>query len=185
VSFCGSDLGLLIEAYREAGNELVESSLTDQSFPHEIAFPISSLYRQYLELNLKQLIYWGNQLIATPHTWNDENSRNAGYPLTHNLNYLFTKGKEILTQLAIEFPSVNFSDLDFAMLQRCIVDYFSVDITEDPFRFTKDKQGNAFFPNGYSVNVYELRETMDRVDVLFFDQVILAISDIRQVQVKN
>src|SRR5205807_2419930 len=99
MSFRGSDLGLLAEAYREAGSKLVELKTRDQSFPYEIVFPISSLYRLSLELNLKQLIGLGNQLLATPLTWRDEKWRKEGYPLTHDLNYLLTKGKEILEHL--------------------------------------------------------------------------------------
>jgi len=182
MSFQGSDLALHIEAYKEAGDRLVESISRDRSFQHELILPISSIYRLYLELSLKQLIFLGNQLLTKPFEWKGESSKIAGFPTNHNLNYLITVCKEVLTQLEVEFRLQNITDLSFKVLETCIRDFFSMDLTVDPFRYPNNKGGKPFLPDKYYVNVYQLKETISRVDVLFFDEALLALSDILQQQ---
>jgi hypothetical protein len=182
MSFQGSDLALHIEVYKEAGDRLVESISRDRSFQRELILPISSIYRLYLELSLKQLIFLGNQLLTKPLEWKDKNSKIAGFPTIHNIDDLSTKCKEILTQLEEESTLQNLSDLRFDVLEKCIRDFFSMDLTVDPFRYPNNKDGKPFLPDKYYVNVYQLKETISRVDVLFFDEALLALSDILQQQ---
>jgi hypothetical protein len=182
MSFQGSDLALHIEAYKEAGDRLVESISRDRSFQRELILPISSIYRLYLELSLKQLNFLGNQLLAKPLDWKDKNSRIAGFPTIHNIDDLSAKCKEILTQLEVESTVQILSDLRFDVLEKCIRDFYSMDLTVDPFRYPNNQGGKPFLPDKYYVNVYQLKETISRVDVLFFDEALLALSDILQQQ---
>jgi hypothetical protein len=188
MSFQRSNLALHTVAYKEAGDRLVDSIIRDRSFQRELILPISSLYRLYVELSLKQLIFLGNQLLIKPLEWKDKVAKLAGYPIIHALKdspgekALLTICKDILTQLAEESTLLNMSDLHFDVLEGCIHDFFGMDFTEDPFRYPNNTKGIPFLPDDYYVNVYQLRETISRVDVLCFDEALLAITDILQKQ---
>jgi hypothetical protein len=188
MSFQRSNLALHTVAYKEAGDRLVDSIIRDRSFQRELILPISSLYRLYVELSLKQLIFLGNQLLIKPLEWKDKVAKLAGYPIIHALKdspgekALLTICKDILTQLAEESTLLNMSDLHFDVLERCIHDFFGMDFTEDPFRYPNNTKGIPFLPDDYYVDVYQLRETISRVDVLCFDEALLAINDILQKQ---
>ena len=188
MSFQRSNLALHTVAYKEAGDRLVDSIIRDRSFQRELILPISSLYRLYVELSLKQLIFLGNQLLIKPLEWKDKVAKLAGYPIIHALKdspgekALLTICKDILTQLAEESTLLNMSDLHFDVLERCIHDFFGMDFTEDPFRYPNNTKGIPFLPDDYYVDVYQLRETISRVDVLCFDEALLAITDILQKQ---
>jgi len=120
--------------------------------------------------------------------WKDKVAKLAGYPIIHALKdspgekALLTICKDILTQLAEESTLLNMSDLHFDVLERCIHDFFGMDFTEDPFRYPNNTKGIPFLPDDYYVDVYQLRETISRVDVLCFDEALLAINDILQKQ---
>jgi len=188
MSFQRSNLALHTVAYKEAGDRLVDSIARDRSFQRELILPISSLYRLYVELSLKQLIFLGNQLLIKPLEWKDKEAKLAGYPISHALKdspgkkALLTIYKDIVTQLAEESTLLNISDLHFDVLERCIHDFFGMDFTEDPFRYPNNTKGIPFLPDDYYVNVYQLRETISRVDVLCFDEALLTITNILQKQ---
>src|SRR5258708_11362214 len=187
-SFQRTNLALHTVAYKEARDRLVDSIERDRSIQRELILPISSLYRLYVELSLKQLIFLGNQLLIKPLEWKDEKAKLAGYPISHALKdspskkALLTIYKDIVTQLAEESTLLNISDLHFDVLERCIHDFFGMDFTEDPFRYPSNTKGIPFLPDDYYVNVYQLSETISRVDVLCFDEALLAITNILQKQ---
>lgn len=188
MSFQRSNLALHTVAYKEAGDRLVDSIARDRSFQRELILPISSLYRLYVELSLKHLIFLGNQLLIKPLEWRDKEAKLAGYPISHALKdspskkALLTIYKDIVIQLAEESTLLNISDLHFDVLERCIHDFFGMDFTEDPFRYPNNTKGIPFLPDDYYVNVYQLSETISRVDVLCFDEALLAITNILQKQ---
>ncbi len=182
MSFQRSNLALHAVAYKEAGDRLVDSIARDRSFQQELILPISSLYRLYVELSLKHFIFLGKQLLIKPL------KRKADYPFIHalkdspNEKGLLTIYKDIMTQLAEESTLLNISDLHFDVLERCIHDFFGMDFTEDPFRYPDNTKGIPFLPDDYYVNVYQLSETISRVDVLCFDEALHAIIKIFQKQ---
>jgi hypothetical protein len=149
MSFKRSEFGVHIVAYKEAGDRLVRDLSNDSSFQRELLLPISSLYRQFIELSLKDLIFIGNQLLDEPLQWSDDRSRQAGFPITHDLKHLLKTWRQVWDKLDGQSALLDMPDLPFDLLEKYIEDFFSGDIVVDPFRYPNDTGGRAFFPERY------------------------------------
>jgi hypothetical protein len=170
-----------IVSYKEAGDRIVESILENRAYENELKLPICHLYCHYVELSLKNLIFLGNQLLSTPIQWSDENSRSAGFPSkTHNLIYLQNKCIEILTQLNAE-SVVMMPDIDMNVLDVCIhklLDISNLDIDSFGYRYPVNTKGEQILPDEYNIDVNDLRDTISRIDTLFFDETMMVLNDL-------
>jgi len=136
------------EGYRKAADVLVEGStetLSDQDF---LVYPISFLYRHYLELRLKGLIMVGSQLVRI----------DQGFPPCHDIQKLWKEARTILEQV---WPSGPKADLD--NVETSIREFAAIDPQSYAFRYPSTKDGKEHLPTLTHINLRNLSEVMGRL----------------------
>lgn len=154
------NLDLYVTGYKEAGDRLVKSTMEDRSHQDALVFPTVFLYRQYIELRLKQLIYKGNQLL----------DMHSSFPKHHHIDKLWQECKSILKLID---PQT--TDQYFDALERCILEFANADPSSTAFRYHIDKKDHPSVPDLRYINVRNLAEVMARIDS-FLDAVYMSIS---------
>ena len=66
LNFMGIDINAYAVGYKRAADFLVERVSQERRHQDTLVYPIAFLYRQYLELRLKELIHNGNMLLDIP-----------------------------------------------------------------------------------------------------------------------
>lgn len=111
--------------YRLAAEHLFEYiAHYRQGLNDTLLLPIAYLWRQYLELQLKQLIDCGRRL------YKDE----GGFPPHHNLRGLWTEARTYLEQYQSGAPETRAAD-------RLIEEFSQIDPGSFDFRYPLDKKG--------------------------------------------
>src|SRR5204863_73884 len=78
--------------YKMAAERLIELAKDEPYKSDYIVFPIIFLYRQYLELRLKQLVLDGSRLLGIP----------ADFPKTHRIDLLWESCKPVLNKIKLD-----------------------------------------------------------------------------------
>ena len=140
---------LYIRGYKEAADALVTSPQTTRGYQDFFIFPVAFLYRQYLELRLKDLINTGNQLF------HDQ----SNHLKTHDLLQLWKTCKPLLILLE---PKIEQEDIDAA--EEAINQFYRVDPTSQAFRYPFLRDGQpAIPPDIRYINLRNLAEIMEKV----------------------
>lgn len=146
-------LSLYAEGYKEAG-DIITKYVTDNRFFQDILiYPIVFLYRHYIELVLKDIIYNGRKLLAeTPEI-----------PTYHDIIQLWHQTKKILKQIESTNNSKDFYAIEEILKQFSIHDPKSI-----TFRYPTDKDGSDNINNLARVNIRNLSEVVDGLHSYFF-----------------
>ncbi len=118
---------------------------------NELVFPIVFLYRQYLELRLKDIIVSSNRLnekspLLPPHLQN------------HEIRKLWKTAKPL-----IKAVSSSVSPEDLTAVEAIVERLYEVDAKGEAFRYPVDKKGRLHLPKLTAVNLGELKDTMQKV----------------------
>ncbi|MBI3861588.1 MAG: hypothetical protein HY290_06805 [Planctomycetia bacterium] len=115
-----ASLAQFAEHYREAAEALIKSAINREVLIDCAVYPAVFLYRQYLELTLKDIIWRTRHL-------EDEG---RGYPKTHKLNNLWAEAKGLLRQhYGADTPK------ELAYLDQCIAEFHEHDPDSMAFRY--------------------------------------------------
>ena len=126
-----------------------------------VVFPTVFLYRQYIELRLKQLLIEGNRLL----------NRSFALPKHHRLDTLWHECKSLLKQIE---PKV--TDQEIAGLEACIIEFHTTDPLSTAFRYHVDTKDNPSLPPELRyINIPNLAKVMAKIDS-FLDAVYMTIS---------
>jgi hypothetical protein len=121
-------LELYVLGYKEAADSLVARVIETGRHQDFLVFPICFLYRQYIELRLKEVIQSGRRMLDEPGT----------FPQHHNIQHLWETAAAILKKVFGEDPEPP----DFLSLPSHVVAEFSnIDPASFAFRYPSDKQG--------------------------------------------
>jgi len=142
---------LYADAYKCAGDLLVERNKGNQKDKDLLIYPVVFLYRQYIELRLKQIIRDGNQLLDIPEK----------FPKHHRIDELWKQCRKILEEEGPRSPS---SDLE--AVEECILQFSEKDPTSMAFRYPTDKNGNPSLPGLRIVNLRNLADVITRIGSL-------------------
>ena len=149
LNYLADDWVLYANGYKQAADTLVEYVRETHSNQDTLVFPIVFLYRQYLELRLKQLIRDGHQLL----------DQSPGFPKRHELDKLWNECRRVLSGLEPAVPSDDLEAVDDAISQ-----FSAVDPTSQVFRYPTDRDGKRSLPvDLLYINLRNLAEVMDRV----------------------
>jgi hypothetical protein len=165
LSFNGLDINAYAIGYKQAADFLVERVSQERRYQDTLVYPIAFLYRQYLELRLKQLIRMGRALLGIPLKKDH---------LHHGLNQLWICCRKILEEV---HPNENANDLDDA--EKNFAEFDHVDPASTAFRYPADKEGNASLKNLTHINLRNLAEAIDKIAVLL-DGAVLEIDILLQ-----
>jgi len=140
-----------ISGYKLAGDVLVKhvkQKKRDQDF---LVYPIGFLYRQYLELRLKDIIKLGIELYAI-----DKEMLKH-----HDILKLWILAKKTLKKA---WPKGDHTDLD--IIEGCIKEYAEADPFSVSFRYSEDKKGNKTLEGISHINLRNLADAIERISSL-------------------
>lgn len=143
------------KGYKDAADFLVQGAVNGSrhfNFQiNELVFPIAFLYRQYLELRLKDIIVLSNRL----------NNKSPRLPFDlqkdHSINKLWSHAKPLIEAVSSNVPRKDLNAVDK------LVKYFAaIDPTGMAFRYPINKKGQFHLPE-LAINLRQLRKTMQKI----------------------
>lgn len=145
------DFWIYASGYKKAADILVDNIMSLASGTRNpidyLVFPIVFLYRQYIELTLKQIIRVGIGLHKQQHP----------FPKHHELDELWWQARAIL-----EKDSSSKEDLD--TVESLIAELAAIDPSSEAFRYPIDKLGRkSIVQEQVLINVRHLKEIMSRL----------------------
>ena len=136
------------ENYKDAADTLIAAAIDGNTYVDSVVYPAVFMYRQYLELTLKDII------SRTRHLEHD----GEGFPKTHRLDALWPTAKRLLqNHYGAESPK------ELGYLDACFNEFAEHDPNSMAFRYPFDKGGNRYLMKLSHVNVRHLRDTMGRI----------------------
>lgn len=149
LNWARDDWTLYILGYRKAAKMLVENVQANPSGQDFIIYPAVFLYRQYLELRLKRLIYDAKDLLGEPST----------NILHHHLDKLWHECSLLLNRVSPEEGKEEMKAVDEIIQQFCEIDPNSM-----AFRYPTDKKDVKSIPNTLKyINFRNLSEVMEKI----------------------
>ena len=151
--------------YRDAADVLVEHVLgrTHGRQNDTFIYPIFFLYRQYLELAIKDLICKGRKLIGDP----------SPYPKSHDILGLWKLCDRLMEQI--------FSDEaveERKEIERMIGELARIDPFSTAFRYPEDKSGKPSLPGLSNINIRNIREVIAKISGIL-EGALIAIDECR------
>jgi hypothetical protein len=157
IYYRGDDWHQYITGYKRAGDILITHAKDTMSNQDYIVLPVVFLYRQYLELQLKQLIRDGRALL----------DQSPEFPKTHDLGKLWNECSQVLSQVFLEDTddetSTEIRD-DSLAIRECIEQFASIDPTSMAFRYPVGKEGEVLLPDDARViNLSNLADVINKI----------------------
>lgn len=134
-----------ISGYKDAADTLVEK-VCYTVLAESYVFPIVFLYRQYLELMLKNIYV-------------QINSGNSNIKFNHKLDGLWANIKKNLATL---------KNHEIELVEEVINEFQSIDSNSTNFRYFWNHNLAATLPDKLSVDIVLLKEHIDKVDSIFY-----------------
>lgn len=152
VNFLPDDWHIYAIGYKDAADILVAHVEEHKRGQDTLVYPVVFLYRQYLELKIKNLIRQGRCLqdIHEP------------FPKTHRIDELWKVCSDLLREI---FPGD--SEEEQAQIARLIEEFCQVDPTSTAFRYPEDLDGNPSLPPVVRhINLRNVKEVIDKISVI-------------------
>jgi hypothetical protein len=151
LGYIPASLFSVAEKYKEAADALVTAAAKRDVILDRAILPIVFLYRQHLELLVKDIIYTARRI-------EDEGNN---YPQHHNLENLWAEAMRLLKKhYGQEAPK----ELDY--MQPIIDDFHAHDPESISFRYPTDKEGNPTQGDYWQIDLHNFCGVMNRVDSL-------------------
>ena len=142
------NLSLYAVGYKRAGKMLVEAVVKSRGDHDSLVFPIAFVYRQYLELRLKQLIRDSKRLL-------DDTS---SFPATHKIAELWKMCRPLLNQVGL-----NVGEQVLDAIEELIAEFAEIDEDSYAFRYPTDKKNSPSLPDLSCVNLPNLAEVIKKI----------------------
>lgn len=148
-----------IQGYKTAGDELVNTVIEKRRDQDLLVFPIAFLYRQYIELQLKDIIQNSRSVLDETGT----------FPQHHKIDDLWNLSKSLMVKVKINIdPTINdyITEQDVYDISERINEFSQIDHTSFSFRYPKDRNGNENLEGVTHINLRQLRDQMELLYVL-------------------
>ena len=140
------------EGYKRAGDIIVQYVIDTHSYQDFLVYPIVFLYRQYLELRLKELFRVSSSLLA----------ESVGIAIDHNLLSLWRKVRPNIEQVWPDSHMKSHLDTVGDRLEELC----SVDPGSGAFRYPEDKKGVPTLAGMKHINLRQLRDVIQGISNL-------------------
>jgi hypothetical protein len=147
--------------YKEAADKLVNTLFEERLLLDALIYPICFLYRQYIELRLKEIIRSGRTLIE----------EGRGFPQHHKISALYQTAKGIIVKVFSEYSEAP----DLLFVEHIISEYARIDPDSSSFRYPFDKSGANLLEGMTHINVRHLSENIKNFAEMM-DNISCAIS---------
>lgn len=143
--------GLYASGYKEAADLLVKGVEATGAGQDTLVYPVLFLYRQHLELQLKDLIRQARCLLDKP----------GSFPMGHHIGKLWQVCHDLLSEV-----SPNDSVAELNEIARLIGEFAALDPTSEAFRYPQDRNGNATLPGIRHINLRNVREVVEKISFI-------------------
>lgn len=151
------DLAAFADGYHKAGRHPAAHLASSVYCDYE-GYPILFLYRHALELYLKAIVYQGALLVGVISEKRIDAPRLFRW---HELDKLLRPLESIFKALDWDFEGTDLTSFeDFAQVIKTIQ---GVDPSSYVFRYPVTREGEAYFPQGFIVNVVSFARRMDGI----------------------
>ena len=151
LNWCHDGWGLYASGYKDAADRLVKGVEANGTGQDTLVYPVLFLYRQYLELQFKDLIRQARRLLDKPST----------FPKGHHIGKLWQVCHGLLSEVA---PNESVAELN--EITRLIEEFSSVDPSSEAFRYPQDLAGNPTLPGIRYINLRNVREVVEKVSFI-------------------
>ena len=148
LNYCPDPYDMYALGYKRAGDFLAQHVMKTRRYQDVLVYPLVFLYRQYLELRLKELIKAGSLLIDKPQR----------FPKHHRIDRLWNQCRRILEEAYPEDCSEDFNAAEGYIKQFSEKDPISI-----AFRYPTDKKGKKSLPGVTHINLRSFSEIMDNL----------------------
>jgi hypothetical protein len=151
VNWCRDGWNLYAAGYKKAGDVLVAQIETDGHSQDLLVYPVLFLYRQFIELELKDLLRAGAALheVDQP-AWQH-----------HRLDDLWSRCLKL-----VEATSPDDSLLELTQTGRLIGEFARVDPTSFAFRYPEDKSGGPSLAGLRHINLANVRDVVGKIALM-------------------
>lgn len=174
LSWSLDSMGLYIEGYKKAADKLVCDVMETGTNQDTLVFPISFLYRQYIELQLKHIIRESRVFLE----------KGAKFPEHHRIKDLWNTANSLMAQIIKEHDK-SISDYitkeDIEAIKIIITEFVNVDPESFAFRYPNDKKGNKNLDGIEYINLRKLHDQMEIIKEKL-DKYYLCVSLLRDFQ---
>lgn len=149
----GASWAVYADGYRLAADAAIEAAQLDRSTLDFLIYPILFLYRQYLEISLKEILLYAEEL----------RDGDLDVPRTHNLDSLWKR-----CQSAVKAVDDGAFVDEIDVIDDTVEQFSMLDPTSSTFRYPVDTEG---YPVKYlvdRVNIRSLRQEMDNAALAIF-----------------
>lgn len=151
IGWRGPDWNLYAAGYKTAADMLADHVIQKAVRQDTLVYPILFLYRQYIELSIKEIIRSGLLLLE----------REGKVPQHHDLGQLWRDAEKLLTEM---FPGDSVEQVQET--GRIIRDFNKVDPQSDAFRYPVNKRGEQTLQGIRYINIENVREVVERLTVI-------------------
>ena len=150
--FGGVDFSEYMLGYLQGAKTLIDQGLTDNTFDLTV-YPILFLCRQFIELSLKEILFFGQKLSDEP----------FNIPNSHKLNSLWEKARDVLEN---ELPHDDRKTLD--AVENMIMELHEIDSSSVSFRYPLDTNGRPSLPEDlHYIDMEQLQLGMESLGNFF------------------
>lgn len=149
LNFTSNQFSLYATGYKRAGDLLAEHIARTNSNQDILIYPIAFLYRQYLELQLKDIIIKGNALLDIQES----------YPKDHRLDIIWAKCRKIIENLK-DFDSVR---EEIEATEEYIQQFSKIDPYSMAFRYPTDKENKSSLPDINHISIMNLKNIISGI----------------------
>lgn len=151
VNWCHDGWGLYASGYKDAADLLVQHVEQRSSGQDSLVYPVLFLYRQYLELQIKDLIRQGRRLKEV----------SGDFPKHHHIGNLWEVCHKLLSEIS---PGDSVAGLK--EIARLIAEFSAVDPISMAFRYPQDIDGNPSLPGITHINLRNVRDVIGKISII-------------------
>lgn len=151
LNWCHDGWSLYASGYKEAADLLVQHVEKRGTSQDTLVYPVLFLYRQYLELEIKDLIRQSRRLQDI----------SGDFPTHHRINDLWKECHKLLSEIS---PGDSITELE--EIARLIGEFSAVDPSSMAFRYPQDKDGNPSLPGISHINLRNVREVIEKISFI-------------------
>ena len=149
LNWCHDGWGLYASGYKEAADLLVQTVEQRSASQDTLVYPVLFLYRQYLELQIKDLIRQARRLQDVE----------GDFPKHHRIAELWAICHKLLSEVS---PDDSVDELK--EIARLIGEFSAIDPSSMAFRYPEDKDGSPSLPGISHINLRNVREVITKID---------------------
>jgi len=156
VNYSNTPMRLYILGYKKAADLLAQQVFETTNDQDTLVYPIAFLYRQYIELQLKDFIREGRILLSEGHT----------FPEHHKIKALWELASQLMKKtIATIDPSAGeyITQTDFAFIETVVSNFVEVDPESMAFRYPNKKSGDSSLGNMRLINIRNLAEQVNEL----------------------